>query len=77
MIYISTNLYEAKRLPEMFPLLRRLESCQVGVELFPEWQDTAFVDFIQEYGNELAKLQVSLHGPYAATEHSAPQGTDE
>ena len=76
MIYISTNLYEAEQLPEIFSLLEHLKDAPVGIELFPEWEKEKFVSFVQEYEQELAKLPISLHGPYHGTEHSALPGTD-
>lgn len=45
-IYISTNLYEAKQLPDIFSLVKKMP-IPVGIELFPEWQSTIFEQVIE------------------------------
>ena len=74
-IFISTNLYKAEKLPEIFSLLHKLEDTSIGIELFSEWQDPLFYSFLKEYEIELKQRVLSLHGPYINTEHSAKKGT--
>lgn len=75
-IYISTNLYEAKQLPDIFSLVKKMP-IPVGIELFPEWQSTIFEQVIEDYLVDFKKYKISLHGPYYQTEHSKKAGTAE
>lgn len=76
-IYISTNLYTPSELEDIFPLLDRINDNNIGIELFPEWQDRQFVDTIDKNLDKFKNYNSSLHGPYYYTEHSKEKGSME
>ena len=75
-ISISTNIFKAEECYKIFDLIDSFEF-EVGIELFPEWQDIEFQKFLNEYIDKLKEYRVSLHGPYYETEHSAGKGSIE
>lgn len=76
-IYLSTNIYNPDQLEEIFSILDKINDESIGIELFVEWQDDAFIKFINNNINRLKNYRISLHGPYYDTEHSAPKGSLE
>ncbi len=78
-IYISSNIYQVQDLENIFPLVEKLQSnnpnIEIGIELFPEFQTEKFDQFLAKYSADLKRFSMSLHGPYIATEHSAPKGS--
>lgn len=76
-IYISTNMYATNQLEQIFTLLDLARDKTIGIELFVQWHDGAFTDFVRENLDRLLQYNSSLHGPYYHTEHSKPQGSEE
>ncbi|OPJ58559.1 sugar phosphate isomerase/epimerase family protein [Clostridium oryzae] len=76
-IYISTNMYVPMELENIFSLMEKLKDCDVGIELFVEWQDENFIKVIEKNMNKFKLYKSSLHGPYYSTEHSKKIGTKE
>ncbi len=76
-INISTNIYKPHQLEEIFNLLEKSNDSNIGLELFVEWQDEMFEEIIKKNMDKFKKYNISMHGPYYNTEHSAPKGTSE
>ncbi|OON92146.1 MAG: hypothetical protein ATN33_07870 [Epulopiscium sp. Nele67-Bin001] len=78
-IYISSNIYHVHELENIFPLVEKLQesnpNIEIAIELFPEFQSDKFSLFLDKHMVDLKRFSMSLHGPYVATEHSAPKGT--
>ncbi|ETJ25523.1 hypothetical protein Q604_UNBC17775G0001, partial [human gut metagenome] len=49
----------------------------IGIEIFPEWQSEVFIDVLRENIGRFKEYNISLHGPYYDTEHSAEKPTSE
>lgn len=75
-IYVSSNMFLPCELDKIFDLLELVGQANVGIELFPEWHDTNFADFVENNIARLKKYKISLHGTYFNTEHSARYGTE-
>lgn len=74
-ILISTNLYNTKEFEKLFELLEITEDPEVGIEIFPIWNDAEFENKLKENINKLKSRNISFHGPYYNSEHSAKKGT--
>lgn len=74
-IYVSTNLYTPDKLYKIFSLMDKIDNKNIGIEIFPEWQNGQFIDTIRNNIDKLKKYSISLHGPYYGTEHSKKKGT--
>lgn len=74
-IYISTNLYTPSELEDIFTLLDKINDNNIGIELFPEWQDRQFIDTVDKNLDKFKNYHSSLHGPYYNTEHSKEKGS--
>ncbi|AOT71480.1 sugar phosphate isomerase/epimerase family protein [Geosporobacter ferrireducens] len=76
-IYISTNLYPANELEQIFQLMERIQDEAVGIELFPEWHDSRFADTLSKNLDRFKAYPSALHGPYYYTEHAKKKGCTE
>ena len=76
-MYISTNIYNPYELEEAFELLEKSGDKNIGLELFVEWQDEKFEEAIKKNIEKFKEYNISMHGPYYNTEHSAEKGTSD
>lgn len=76
-IYISTNMHSPENLMDIFKLLNNTKHKDIGIEIFPEWQSEVFIDVLRENIGRFKEYNISLHGPYYDTEHSAEKPTSE
>lgn len=75
-LLISTNMYKAGELPEVFYYLDRFPG-QLGVEVFPVFHEAGYWEMLNDCISRLKGVSVSFHGPYYQAEHSAAPGTPE
>lgn len=68
-------MYTPSELENIFSLLDKINDNNIGVELFPEWQDRQFIDALHKNLNKFKNYNSSLHGPYYNTEHSKKKGS--
>lgn len=79
-LYISSNICSVDKLNQLFNLIDSLkggENTTLGLELFPEFQNPEFDEFLTSNIEILQNYKMSLHGPYFFTEHSKPKGTTQ
>jgi sugar phosphate isomerase/epimerase len=76
-IFISTNIYRANELENVFDLLEEMNDTSIGIELFPEWNNPIFAEVIKKNLSKFQQYTSSLHGPYYETEHSKAKDTIE
>jgi hypothetical protein len=69
-ILISTNLYNTKEFENIFELLEKAEDTEIGIEIFPSWNDKEFENKLRENISKLKGRSISFHGPYYNAEHS-------
>ena len=75
-IYISTNLYSPENLIDIFNLLDMVGDSNIGIELFPEWQNKVFSEMLRKNIDRFKEYNISLHGPYYDTEHSSERNSE-
>ncbi len=75
-LYISTNMYTAEEFPRVLEYPAKLGP-QVGVEVFPLFDQPGYEEILKQCMPQLKKVPVSFHGPYYQAEHSAPAGTQK
>lgn len=74
-LFISTNMYKANELNRVLPYLELNEN--IGVEIFPFFEEEIYEEELKNCINRLEKAVISFHGPYYMAEHSAPKGSEE
>lgn len=74
-ILISTNLYNTKEFENIFELLGKAEDNEIGIEIFPIWNEKEFENKLRENISKLKGRSISFHGPYYNAEHSAKRGS--
>lgn len=61
---VSTQLYDAGRIGQIWALVEKLQDEKIGIEIFPEFNLPCFEDLLQEELPRLAGRAISFHGPY-------------
>lgn len=75
-VLLSTNMYLTDRFHEIADYVREFDG-QIGVEIFPIFNDPRFEGELEKLVPLFSRIQISFHGPYYTAEHSAPAGTPE
>ena len=71
---ISTAVFHGKDLRKAFDFVNDLG---ISLELFPQWDNPDFVNFIERHVQDLRGITYSLHEPMNSCEHTAKRGTKE